>query len=232
MITQAMVLAAGKGQRLRPLTDHTPKPLIQLGSKAALDHVLDQLAAAGVMRCVVNTHYLADQIHAHLKERLLPEIIISHEPELLDTGGGIVKALPYFKGEPFFVVNADTWWRDSHDSVFRQLNTAWDPVKMDALLLLAPLKKAIGYERPGDYFLTPDGHAHYRGTKPTAPYAFSGIRILHPRLLAGEKICPFSIVPFFHKAESQGRLYGIAHDGAWGDMGTQEGLKAIERVLA
>lgn len=232
MITQAMVLAAGEGRRLRPLTEHTPKPLIQLGGKAMLDHVLDGLAAVGVTRCVVNTHHLADQIQAHVKKRPYPEIIISHEPDLLDTGGGITKALPYFGGEPFFVVNADIWWRDKRHSCLRQLNALWDSARMDALLLLAPVKTAIGYEGAGDYFLFPDGHVRYRGDAPTAPYVFSGIRILHPRLLTGQEVRPFSIMPFFHKAERQGRLYGMAHEGDWGDMGTWEGLRAIEEAIS
>ena len=228
MITQAMILAAGEGRRLRPLTDHTPKPLIQVGGKAMLDHALDQLAAVGVKRCVVNTYHLADQIQAHVKGRTNPEVMISHETTLLDTGGGIMKALPHFEGEPFFVLNADIWWRDAKDSCLTQLNQFWDSSQMDALLLLVPMEKAIGYTGVGDYFLTSEGKAHYRKDQSTAPYIFSGIRILHPRLFAGQEIRPsFSIMPFFHKAEEQGRLFGLAYDGDWGDIGTLESLKAI-----
>lgn len=229
-----MVLAAGEGRRLRPLTQHTPKPLISIAGKTMLDHALDRLAEIGVSRCVVNTYHLADQIQDHVKRRVLPEIIISHEPDLLDTGGGIAKALPYFKGEPFFVLNADVWWQDnphSHHSCLHRLDKMWDSSKMDALLLLVPLEKAIGYEGVGDYFLKSDGQAQYRGTELTAPYIFSGIRILHPRLLAGQKIHPFSIVPFFHQAERQGRLYGAVYDGTWGDIGTSDSLKAIDAVI-
>lgn len=228
MITQAMVLAAGEGRRLRPLTYHTPKPLIQVGGKAMLDHALDELAAVGVKRCVVNTHHLGDQIQTHVKERIKPEVIISHETMLLDTGGSIMKALPYFKGNPFFVLNADIWWRDTKDSCLTQLNQFWDPTKMDTLLLLVPMEKAIGYTGVGDYFLTPDGRAHYRKDQPTAPYIFSGIRILHPRLLAGQEARPFSIMPLFHTVEEQGRLFGLVYDGDWGDIGTLESLKAIQ----
>lgn len=231
MITQAMVLAAGEGRRLRPLTEHMPKPLIPIVGKTMLDHALDQLAAVEVTRCVVNTYHLADQIHRHLQTRVYPEMIISHEPELLNTGGGITKALPYFKGEPFFVLNTDIWWRDTRDSCLRHLNKIWDSATMDALLLLVPREKAIGYKDGGDYFLAPDGRARHRKDKSTAPYIFSGIRILHPRLLAGQKVHPFSIVPFFHKAESQGRLYGVIYDGAWGDMGTWESLRAIHAAV-
>lgn len=231
MITQAMVLAAGEGRRLRPLTEHMPKPLIPIAGKTMLDHALDQLAAVEVTRCVVNTYHLADQIHKHLQGRACPEMIISHEPELLNTGGGITKALPYFKEEPFFVLNADIWWRDAHEPCLRQLNKIWDSATMDALLLLVPQEKAIRYKDTGDYFLTPDGRARHRRDEATAPYIFSGIRILHPRLLADQEVHPFSIVPFFHKAESQGRLYGVIYDGEWGDMGTWESLKAIRAAV-
>ena len=227
MITQAMILAAGEGRRLRPLTDHTPKPLIQVGGKVMLDYALDQLAAVGVMRCVVNTYHLADQVQEHVKGRTNPEVIISHETTLLDTGGGIMKALPHFEGEPFFVLNADIWWRDTDHSSLTQLNQFWDSSQMDALLLLVPVENAIGYTGGGDYFLTPEGKAQYRKDQSTAPYIFSGIRIIHPRLLAGQEVRPFSIVPLFHQAENQGRLYGLVYNGDWGDIGTLESLKAI-----
>ncbi len=225
MITQAMILAAGEGRRLRPLTQHTPKPLVQVGGKAMLDHVLDHMAVAGVNKCVINTHHLAEQIHDHVKKRTSPEIIISHETELLETGGGILKALPYFEGKSFFVVNADIWWRDAHESCLRQLDRLWDSEKMDALLVLVPRENALGHLERGDYFLEEDGKAQHRGDRPIAPYIFSGIRILHPRLLKGQSIHPFSILTLFHKAQSQSRLYGLVHEGQWGDMGTIENLK-------
>lgn len=228
MITQAMVLAAGEGRRLRPMTEVTPKPLIPVGGTTMLDHALDQLAAIGVTRCVVNTHHLADQIRDHLKQRSRPEVVISHETVLLDTGGGIAKALPYFKGAPFYVLNADIWWRDGNQSCLQDLMKMWDATKMDALLLLVPREKAIGFEGSGDYNIMADGHIKYRGNEPSAPYIFSGIRIIHPRLLAGEKVHSFSIMPFFHKAESEGRLYGMVFDGDWGDIGTLESLKIIQ----
>lgn len=231
MITKAMVLAAGEGRRLRPLTEHTPKPLIPVGGKTMLDHALDQLAAIGVTHCVVNTYHLADQIQNHLKQRSSPEIMISHETELLNTGGGIAKALPYFKGEPFFVLNADIWWQDNHQSCLQKLTQMWDDSKMDALLLLVPKDKAIGFEGAGDYFLLSDGRLKHRKDEPAAPYIFSGIRILHPRLLENQKVHPFSIIPFFHKAEHAGRLYGMIYEGDWGDMGTLESLKAINEVV-
>jgi len=231
MITQAMVLAAGEGRRLRPLTEHTPKPLIPVGGTTTLDYALDQLAAIGVTQCVVNTYHLADQIHTHLKGRTSPDIVISHEPDLLNTGGGIAKALPHFNEAPFFVLNGDIWWVDGHQSCLHQLNKLWDSEKMDALLLLVPQENAIGFDGVGDYFLTPEGRTHHRGDKPAAPYIFSGIRILHPRLLADQKVQPFSIVPLFHKAEREGRLYGTVFDGDWGDIGTLDSLKIIQEVV-
>jgi len=231
MINQAMVLAAGEGKRLRPLTEHIPKPLIPIKGKAIIDHVFDHLIKAGTTHCVVNTHYLAPQIQAHLQRKTSLEIIISHEPELLDTGGGIVKALPYFHGKPFFVVNADIWWRDQEESCLNRLNRLWDASKMDALLLLIPCEKALGYTGAGDYFLSADGKAHYRVDQPTAPTVFSGIRILHPCLLEKQEIHPFSIVPFFHEAEKKGRLYGVLHEGLWGDIGTIDSLKMIRAFV-
>jgi N-acetyl-alpha-D-muramate 1-phosphate uridylyltransferase len=225
MITQAMILAAGLGKRLRPLTDTTPKPLVPVGGKTLLDHALDQAASAGITHCVINTHHLAGQIHDHVKGRTHPRITLSPESELLETGGGITKALPHFHGEPFFALNADIWWQDA--GVLQRLSDMWEPEKMDALLLLAPLKKAIGYSGSGDYFLNPDGRTRHRGDKPAAPYIFSGIRILHPRLFAGQAVRPFSIIPLFHQAEQQGRLYGLAHEGPWGDIGTATSLEKV-----
>jgi MurNAc alpha-1-phosphate uridylyltransferase len=233
MITQAMILAAGMGKRLRPLTDTTPKPLIPVGGKALLDHAVDHAVAAGVTHCVINTHHLAEQIHDHIKSAHPHlHITLSHEPELLETGGGITKVLPHFQGQPFFVLNADIWWQDVGASSLLQLSQLWDSEKMDALLLLASLEKAIGYTGLGDYSLTPDGHAHYRGNQPTAPYIFSGIRIIHPRLFDGQTVCPFSIVPLFHQAEQQGRLYGLVHEGAWGDIGTPTSLEQVRAHVA
>jgi N-acetyl-alpha-D-muramate 1-phosphate uridylyltransferase len=229
MIKQAMVLAAGEGRRLRPLTEHTPKPLISIGGTTMLDHALDQLVAAGVEKCVVNSHYLADQIHKHLEGRSQPEITISHESELLNTGGGIANALSYFNNEPFFVLNADIWWKDLQKSCLKKLEDMWETSKMDALLLLVPREKGIGFEGPGDYFLASDGLLKHRGNEPLAPYIFPGISILHPRLFANQKIHPFSVVMLFHKAQEQGRLYGMVYDGQWGDMGTLESLKIIEK---
>jgi len=229
MITQAMILAAGLGKRLRPLTDTTPKPLIAVGGKTLLDHALDQAAKAGVTHCVINTYHLAEQIHHHLKSRTQPHITFSDEAELLETGGGIAKALPHFHSKPFFVLNADIWWQDG--GVFQQLSNRWDSEKMDALLLLVPLKRAIGYTGPGDYFLHPNGRARYRKNEPTAPYIFSGIRIVHPQLFAGQTVRPFSIIPLFHQAEQQDRLYGLIHEGPWGDIGTAASLEGVRKYV-
>ena len=197
-----------------------------------LDHVLDQLADAGINRCVVNTHYLAAHIQSHLQKREHPEITLSHEEEILDTGGGIAKALPHFKDKPFFVINADIWWRDGDQSCFHTLSQRWDASQMDMLLLLTPRETAIGYTGTGDYFLTPDGRARYRDTPVPAPYIYSGIRLMHPRIFPSAATGAFSIVPYFHKAEEQGRLYGVIHNGEWGDIGTPESLEAVNAHIS
>lgn len=231
MIKQAMVLAAGEGRRLRPLTETTPKPLIPIAGVTMLDHALDQLAYAGVEKCVVNTYYLASQIHHHVKNRKAPQIIISHEKELLNTGGGIVNALPHFKGQPFFVLNADIWWRDLHGSCLQQLYDFWNSDDMDALLLLTPKEQGIGFEGRGDYDLMPDGKLIYRGDKDTAPYIHNGIRILHPRLFANQNVHAFSMMTSLHQAEKNGRLYGLVFEGEWGDIGTLESLGIIKSYV-
>lgn len=230
MINQAIVLAAGEGRRLRPLTDHTPKPLISIGGTTMLDHALDQLASVGVTKCVVNTFHLAEHIHSYLQNRSSPEIIISHENELLNTGGGIVNALPYFHGQPFFALNADIWWQDVKKSCLQELNDMWNSEKMDALLLLTPTEKGIGFTGPGDYYLLSDGRLKYRGDLDTAPYIHNGIRILHPRLFVDQKIHPFSMMISLNKAEREGKLYGLVHEGQWGDMGTLHSFDIIKQI--
>lgn len=227
-----MVLAAGRGQRLRPLTDTTPKPLIPVRGKPLLDHTLDQLHAYGVNRCVINTHHLADQIHDYAQKRQTPEIILSHEPEILETGGGILKALSHFKERPFFSVNADVWWGDesetAHMSPLALLNAAWDEALMDILLLLIPKDKAVGYTGAGDYQLKDStGKIEHRGDHLTAPYVYGCLQILHPRLFQGEKVGAFSMTKMFGKAQQQGRLYGVVYEGLWCDIGTPEALEMM-----
>lgn len=227
-----MILCAGFGTRLRPLTETTPKPLIPLGSITPLDAILEHLRGAGVTRCVINTHHLAAQIHNYVQEITSPEITLSPESEILETGGGITNALPHFNGDPFFVINGDIWWQNSDISCLNKLTTAWDSATMDALLLLVPKDNAIGYTGKGDYFLDPGGLARFIQDEPSAPYIFSGIRILHPRLFENQDVRPFPIVPLFHQAQKQGRLFGVIHEGPWGDLGTLESLALIRERIA
>jgi MurNAc alpha-1-phosphate uridylyltransferase len=231
MIKQAIVLAAGEGRRLRPLTETTPKPLIPIDGTTMLDHALDELARVGVEKCVVNTYHLATQIHDHVKTRKSPHIIISHESELLDTGGGIVNALPNFNGQPFYALNADIWWRDIDGSCLQKLNNFWNADDMDALLLLTPKEQGIGFEGRGDYDLKADGRIQFRGEKDAAPYIHNGIRILHPRLFADQNVHPFSMMTSLHQAEKNGRLYGLVFEGEWGDIGTLESLRIIKNYV-
>ncbi len=178
MITTAMLLAAGLGTRMKPLTDTLPKPLIEVGGRTLVDRVLDKLVAQGVTRAVVNVHYLADLMDAHLKKRKDIEIIISDErAELLETGGGVVKALPLLGDDPFFVINTDVTWATPGDATFAKMADAYDPNEMDALLLLADMGATLGFRGPGDFFLGHDGHLQRRGDKPQRSYVFAGTHI-------------------------------------------------------
>lgn len=220
-----MVLAAGYGKRLRPLTNHTPKPLIPIRGRPLLDYVLTQLQQAGIDKIVVNTHHLATQIHDYL--RAYPSVIISHEEMLLDTGGGVAKALPHFQEQPFVLINADTYWQDTAVTAIQQLREQWDEIKMDALLLL--VRRPTDASVPGDYFLESTGRLIYRGQQSIAPYIYPGLAILRPRLFEGVPSGPFKIVDVcFHKAQAQGRLYGHVHQGFWADVGTHESLQALQ----
>jgi len=222
-----MVFAAGFGKRLRPLTDKTPKPLIPLGSTTCLDETLKKLKVAGIEYVVVNSHHLAEQIHAHL-EKNDPSIIISYEPEILETGGGLLKALPHFdQTKPILVVNGDVWWKDVSPSVFEGLAQAWNPEIMDCLLVLVPKETAIGYSGKGDYFLKSDQRLEFRGHFDSAPYAHSGILLINPALFKGETRRIFSMKAMFDNAESQRRLFGLVHKGLWGDIGSAQGLEGV-----
>jgi MurNAc alpha-1-phosphate uridylyltransferase len=221
----AMVLAAGLGMRLRPVTLHLPKPLVEVGGRTLIDHAIDRLALIGVERVVVNVHYRAAMITAHLARRDQPQIVISEEPELLDTGGGVRHALPLL-GEAFFVVNSDILWLDSRDSVLSRLARAFDPAQMDAMLLLQRTVTAIGYDGVGDYILDENGMPHRRPERAVAPYLFAGIQLLHRRLFDGVADRVFSLVRLYERAEAAGRLAAILHDGEWYHIGTPEGLAA------
>ncbi len=226
-----MVLAAGLGTRLRPVTETLPKPLIEINGRPLIDHAIDRLALAGVECVVVNIHYKAAMLRAHLARRNHPRIILSEEDELLDTGGAVAQALP-FLGDIFYVVNGDVVWRDTKESVLSRLAGGFDPVGSDAVLLLQPMVTAVGYEGSGDYFLDSLGRPRRRREREVAPYIFAGIQLLHRRLFADPPERIFSLVRVFDRAEAAGRLRAVVHDGEWYHVGTPQGLAATRERLA
>jgi MurNAc alpha-1-phosphate uridylyltransferase len=229
---RAMVLAAGLGTRMRPFNGHVPKPLVRVGGKPLLDYVLDRLADAGVERAVINVHHLADQIERHLAQRKHPEIVISDErSELLGTAGGVVKALPEFGGAPFFHVNSDTIWIDGVTPNLRRLAAAFDPARMDALLLLAPSTSSIGYTGRGDFVMGPDGRLGRRGERDVVPFVYSGAAILTSAFFAGAVPGPSSMSPLFDRAIEAERLYGLRLEGLWMHVGTPDAVKAAEAAI-
>lgn len=232
--TTAMVLAAGLGTRLRPITDHTPKPLVSVAGRSLLDRCLDRLVEAGVSSAVVNIHWLGSQIRDHLTSRRDIAITISDETDLLlETGGGLVKALPLLGDAPIFAVNADLIWRDNGTpSSLQRLAEAFDPAHMEALLLLQPRERATGHGGPGDFALAADNRLIRRGTQATAPYVYTGVQILQPSLLRDAPAGPFSLNVFYDRAIAAGRLYGLVHQGDWMDVGTHDGLAQAEALLA
>lgn len=230
----AMVLAAGLGTRMRPLTDDRPKALVKVGGRALIDHVLDRLAGAGVTRAVVNVHWFADRLEAHLAARGRgPEIIISDErAELLETGGGLKKAIPLLGDEPVFVANIDSVWTDRGDAL-ADLAAQWDPERMDANLLLARREGAIGFEGGGDFFLGNDGALTFRGEAAEAPFAYMGVHICRPGYVAGGPDGAFSLSGLWRRSAAEGRLFGCVLDGDWmhvGDPGARDEAEArLER---
>jgi MurNAc alpha-1-phosphate uridylyltransferase len=226
-----MILAAGLGTRMRPISDTIPKPLVELGGQSLLNHAIDRLVLAGVERVVVNTHYKAEMIAARLAEREHPRIEISREEERLETGGGVARALPLL-GDSFFVVNGDVLWLDSKHYALNRLASVFDPARMDAVLLLQRTVTAIGYDGRGDYFLDRLGTPRRRREREIAPYLFTGIQLLHRRLFDGIGEQKFSLKRLYDRAEDAGRLGAIVHDGEWFHVGTPEGLAATRARLA
>ena len=229
--TRAMVLAAGLGVRMRPITLTLPKPLIRIGGRTMLDRALDELAAIDVTEVVVNVHYLASLIEAHLQGRARPQIAISPEPVLLETGGGVTNALPLLGHEPFFVVNGDVLWCNGPQPSLRQLADAWDAERMDGLLLLHPTATACGYSGPGDFFPLPNGRLQRRGTRASAPTLFAGLQILHPRLFVDLPAGAFSLNVLYDRAIAADRLFGVLHQGAWCHVGTPTDIPVAEAFL-
>jgi len=230
--TSAMVLAAGLGRRMRPLTDTLPKPLVTVGGKALIDHALDRLAEAGVATAVVNVHHLADLIEAHLRRRQAPRIVISDErAALLDTGGGVVKALPLLGAAPFFHVNSDTLWVDGVKANLPRLAAAFDADAMDALLLMAPTITSVGYAGRGDFAMASDGRLRRRGEREVVPFVYAGVAVLAPALFADAPGGAFSLNLLFDRAIAAGRLYGLRLDGVWMHVGTPEAIAAAEAAI-
>jgi MurNAc alpha-1-phosphate uridylyltransferase len=229
----AMVLAAGRGERMRPLTDRMPKPMIPVAGRPLIDHVFDRLAAIGVERAVINVHYLADQIERHVASRARPKITISDErDELLDTGGGVAKALPALGREPFFHLNSDTIWVDRSKPNLERLAETFDLATMDALLLLAPVTGSIGYWGQGDFSMAADGRLRRRRDGKAAPYVYAGAGLLAPALFVGVPPGAFSLTRLFDRAAESGRLSGLPIDGQWMHVGTPEAIAQAEAALA
>jgi N-acetyl-alpha-D-muramate 1-phosphate uridylyltransferase len=229
---RAMVLAAGLGTRMRPLTDTMPKPLVKVAGKALLDHVLDRLAEQNVERAIVNVHHFAEQIISHVASRKRPQIVISDERGmLLDTGGGVVKALPELGTAPFFHLNADTLWVDGVQPNLSRLAQAFDPNAMDALLLLAPTAGSIGYAGRGDFTFGPGGRLQARPERDVAPFVYAGAAILSPALFADAPKGGFSLTTLFARAAAKGRLHGLRLEGLWMHVGTPEAIAAAEAAI-
>jgi MurNAc alpha-1-phosphate uridylyltransferase len=229
----AMVLAAGIGKRMRPITATVPKPLIEVAGRSLIDHGLDRLAEAGVERVVVNVHYLADLLSAHLARRRAPAVTISDERGmLLETGGGVKKALPLLGEAPFFLLNSDSFWIEGPRPNLDWLAAGWDESRMDALLMLAPTVSAIGYDGPGDFVMAPDGRLSRRPEREVAAFVYSGAAILHPRFFADAPEGAFSLNFLFDQAIETERLYGVRMDGTWLHVGTPEAIRAAELSVA
>jgi MurNAc alpha-1-phosphate uridylyltransferase len=227
----AMVLSAGYGERMRPLTLNMPKPLVTLAGRALIDHVLDRLAAAGVETAVVNVHYLPDQLEAHIAARAgrPPKTILSDERALLlDTGGGTKKALAKLGAGPFFIHNSDSVWSEGATPALPNMLRLWDASRMDCLLLLAPLSTSIGYNAHGDFGMAPDGRLTRRGERQVVPFAFAGVSLCEAKLFDDAPDGPFSLNLLWDKALAEGRLYGVRLDGRWMHVGTPDALAEAE----
>jgi MurNAc alpha-1-phosphate uridylyltransferase len=231
----AMIFAAGLGTRMRPLTSHTPKAMVEVLGKTMIDYRIDKLVEFGIERIVINTHYLADQIEAHVKHRKDVEIIISYEPELLETGGGLVKALPHLGTEPFFITNCDTIWLDddNKNTALSRMANMYDKEKMNILMLLQPLSEAIGYEGFGDFNLADDQTILW--PKPPCDYVYTGLQICDPALFSHLEIKPFSLAELWREhilsSKSKNNIYGIVHTGHWLHVDSVANLHAAETFL-
>jgi N-acetyl-alpha-D-muramate 1-phosphate uridylyltransferase len=228
----AMVFAAGRGERMRPLTLELPKPLVRVAGRALIDHSLDRLAADGVEKAVVNVHWLADQIEAHLARWSQPQIVISDERErLLDQGGGLKKAALMLGRAPYFICNSDAFWIEGPRSNLQRLAEAFAPDRMDVILLVASAARAVGVDWPGDFTMNDDGRLSPREARQVAPFVYTGVGILKPELFDGVKDDVFRLAPFFFRAAREGRLFGVRLDGLWLHVGRPETIAEAERAI-
>ncbi|MHA6767219.1 nucleotidyltransferase family protein [Sphingobium ummariense] len=234
MIDTAMLMAAGLGKRMRPLTATRPKPLVKVAGKPLMDHALDRLEAGGIRKVVVNVHYLADTVEAHIAARKGGiEFAVSDErAKLLETGGGLMKAKPLLGEEPFFCANSDNLWVDGPNETLGVMRRIWDPGRMDALLLLVPLARANCHRGPGDFHMDATGRLARRKTAHVAPFVFTGVQILSPSLLTDPPSDVFSTNVFWNRAIEAGRCYGVSHQGLWFDVGTPQAIPVVESMIA
>ena len=230
--TCALVLAAGLGTRMRPLTDKLPKPLVKLNGAPLIDHVIGRLEQGGVESVAVNLHYHADQLETYLSRRKTPRILFSDErAQILDSGGGAKKMLPHVNGRPFLLANADTVWMESGTSNIVRMIQAWDAGRMDILVLLASAATAIGYEGKGDFLMQQDGRLARRPEHGVAPFVYAGFAIFRPELFNDTPDAPFSLNLLFNRAIEQGKLYGLRLDGVWMHVGTIDALHEAEQLI-
>ena len=229
---KAMILAAGLGKRMRPLTATTPKPLVEVAGKALIDRSLDRLVDAGVETAVVNVHWLADLVEVHLARRSAPKIEISDErAALLETGGGIVHALDKLGPDPFLLFNSDSFWIEGSRPNLDVMFEAWDETRMDALLMLASTVETVGYSGPGDFVMDRDGLLARREERKVAPFVYAGTALLHPRLFEGAPEGAFSLNTLFDRAIEADRLFGVRMDGLWLHVGTPEAIGKAEAKI-
>ena len=234
MIDTAMLMAAGLGKRMRPLTATRPKPLVKVAGQPLMDHALDRLEAGGIRKVVVNVHYLADTVEAHLRARKGgAEFLISDErAKLLETGGGLVHAKPLLGDKPFVCANSDNLWIDGPQDTLALMQRHWDAERMDALLLLVPLARANCHSGPGDFHMDANGRLTRRKSAHVAPFVFTGVQILSTSLLVDPPSDVFSTNIFWSRAIAAGRLYGVSHQGLWFDVGTPQAIPVVEAMLA
>lgn len=230
---KAIVLAAGLGKRMLPITATIPKPLVKVAGQSLIDFALDRLHEAGIETVVVNVHHFADMLEAHLRRRETPRIVISDErTELLETGGGVKKALPLLGNEPFITFNSDSLWIEGKEPNLKRLVAAWDPERMDILMLVAPLSTSIGFEGRGDFHRDESGRLRRRGTDESAPFAYAGVAIVKPDLVHGTPDGAFSANIFYDRAIAKGRLYGLCMEGQWLHVGEPQAIAEAEKCLA